>query len=109
MDRKTIFLNLCVLGTILPLAVMVPWIANNGFNIPLLVRQIISSPVASFGWLDVVISGITLVVYIYDNGPKRKVPNWKLAIVATILVGVSLGLPLYLYLREVSIKREQFI
>jgi hypothetical protein len=57
-----IYLALCVLGTVLPYGAFSPWLAANGFNLPLLVAQIAASPVAAFGWLDVLVSVMALFV-----------------------------------------------
>jgi len=102
MKIKNIYLALCLLGIIIPYVAFVPWVIENGLNVSLLVNQIASSPVASFGWLDVIISAVALFVFIYSDTRKRKVQYWWLTIIGTLTVGVSLGLPLYLYLREIS-------
>jgi len=102
MKIKNVYLLLCFLGTIIPYASFSPWLITNGLNLPLLVNQISSSAVASFGWLDVLLSAAALFVMIYTDSYKRKVQYWWLIIIGTITVGVSLGLPLYLYLREIS-------
>jgi hypothetical protein len=41
-----------------------------------------------------------LLVLILDEGRKQRVPCLWLPIIGTFAVGVSLGLPLYLFLRE---------
>ncbi len=102
MKLKYIYLTLCIIGTIVPYASFVPWLAVNGVNIPLLVREIMSSPVTMFGWLDVVVSAIVLFVFIFSERQNIKVKYMWLSIVGTLTVGVSLGLPLYLFLREIS-------
>ena len=99
---KHLYLLLCILGTIVPYSVFVPWLAKNGLNIPLLVSQIASSPVAAFGWFDVLVSVIVLFVFMWADHRRRPVKLIWLPIAGTLLVGVSLGLPLYLYLREAS-------
>ncbi|GIV98812.1 DUF2834 domain-containing protein [Roseiflexus sp.] len=102
MKIKNIYLVLCLLGIIIPYASFIPWMMENGLNVPLFLNQIASSPVASFGWLDVIVSEVALFVFIYSDSQKRKVQYWRLTIIGTLTVGVSLGLPLYLYLREIS-------
>jgi len=102
MKIQNIYLVLCLLGVIIPYASFIPWIMDNGLNIALLVNQIASSPVASFGWLDVIISAVALFAFIYSDAKKIKVRYWWLTIVGTLTVGVSFSLPLYLYLREIS-------
>lgn len=102
MKTKNIYLLLCLLGVIIPYASFVPWVIENGLNVPLLINQIVSSPVASFGWLDVIVSAVVLFTFIYRDFQKIRVRHWWLTIIGTLAVGVSLGLPLYLYLREIS-------
>ena len=102
MKIKNIYLVLFLLGIIIPYASFIPWVMENGLNVPLLLNQIASSPVASFGWLDVIVSAGALFIFVYSDTRKRKVQYWWLTIIGTLTVGVSLGLPLYLYLREIS-------
>jgi hypothetical protein len=54
---------------------------------------------AFFG-LDVFLSAIVLIVFIRREGARLKLRARWLAIAATCLIGVSCGLPLFLYLRE---------
>ena len=100
-----IYIVLCILGTILPYAVFIPWLSQNGLNISQLVSEITASPVAMFAWLDVVISALALLAFILIERQSRKVKLFWLPIVGTFAVGVSLGLPLYLLLRELSTRQ----
>jgi hypothetical protein len=102
MRLNYVYLGLCVLGTVIPYLSFAPWLASNGLNVSLLIGEIAASPVAAFGWLDVAISAITLFVFVFADTRSRSVRYAWLSIVATLLVGVSLGLPLYLFLRESS-------
>jgi len=45
-------------------------------------------------------SAVALLGFIRREGALRAVPHRWLPVVATLLVGVSCGLPLFLYLRE---------
>jgi len=47
-------------------------------------------------------SAVALFVFVRSDNRKRKVQYWWLALIGTLTVRVSLGLPLYLYLREIS-------
>lgn len=57
---------------------------------------------AAFGWLDVVASAIVLFVFILTDGVEREVGRLWLPITGKLIVGVSLGLPLFLYLMGVA-------
>ena len=61
---KIVYWILCVLGTLLPLAQFLPWLAEHGLNIPLMVQQIAISPLSAFAWLDVLVFAIVLIVFI---------------------------------------------
>ncbi|MEM7111086.1 MAG: DUF2834 domain-containing protein [Chloroflexota bacterium] len=102
MNVKHIYIILCILGTVLPYSQFLPWLLENGLNIPLLFNEIATSRVAAFGWLDVIVSAVVLFVFMWEDGRSRKVSNLWLPIVGTLTVGVSLGLPLYLLLRELD-------
>ena len=95
---KNIYLGLAIIGLVLPYSQFIPFLMEHGFDIALLLSQITSSRIAAFGWLDVAISAIVLVLMILDD--REKMRNWWFPLVATFTVGVSCGLPLYMYLKE---------
>jgi hypothetical protein len=97
---QRIYILLSVLGVVLPLSQFLPWLAVHGLDVPLLVSEITSSRIAAFGWLDVVVSACTLLFFIVVDGRESRTPHLWAPILGTLTVGVSLGLPLYLALRE---------
>ena len=100
MPALIIYLLLAIIGAVLPYAIFISWLINNGFDISLFFHSIINNPISLFAWADVLISAIVLIYFIITD--KIQVPSNKrmLSIMATLLVGVSFGLPLYLYFRE---------
>lgn len=104
MKLKTVYLVLCMLGAALPLWQLGPWLAANGLDVPLLFRQLFADRVGAFFGLDVIVSAVVLAVFVVAEG-KRVRRGW-LALVATAAVGVSLGLPLFLYMRERELGRR---
>jgi hypothetical protein len=102
--KKLIYIPLCILGTILPYAFFVRFLAQNGLNIPLFAREMFATPMAAFFSADVLVSSLALWAFIYFETRKRAVKFWWLAILANLTVGVSLALPLFLLLREISTK-----
>ena len=105
--KKHVYLLLCIVGTVLPYSQFILWIAENSLDVSLLFEQITSSRIAAFGWLDVVVSAVVLFVFMFTDGVKRRVAKLWLPVVGTLVVGVSLGLPLFLYLVEVSRERRE--
>lgn len=100
MKLQVIFWLLCIPGALLPLSVFAPWFSAHGLDAPLFVEELFSTRIgAFFGW-DVIMSAIVLAVFAFVEGKRTGIKLWWLAIVATFGVGVSLGLPLLLALRE---------
>ena len=103
MKIKHVYLLLALLGLALPYSQFVPWVIDNGLDIGLLVQQVVDSRIAAFGWLDVIVSAVVLLVLITTEGRDRTIPFLWLPIVGTLTIDVSFGLPIYLYLREDSL------
>ena len=97
---KKIYLALCILGTILPLWFFIPYVASHG--VANLVADSFANGAAATFTADVLVSSLVLWVFIYHETRTRRVRLWWLAILGNVFVGVSLGLPLFLLLREVS-------
>jgi len=97
---RTLYLVLAVVGAVLPYSQFVPWLIEHGPNIPLLFTEIFSTKVGAFFALDVLISAVVLIGFIRREGAARKMRMLWMPIAATCLIGVSCGLPLFLYLRE---------
>jgi len=100
MNRKILYLVLCVLGFALPYSQFVPWVLEHGLDMRLFVRQLFANRIGGFFGMDVLVSAVTLIGFIRSEGGQLKMRSLWLPIVSVLLVGVSLGLPLFLYLRE---------
>jgi Terpene cyclase DEP1 len=100
MKAKNVYLLLCVLGAVLPYSQFIPWVMENGLNLGLLVRQLFANRISAFFGLDVLVSSAVLLVFMRVEGRQLHRRFRWLAIAALCTVGVSLALPLFLYLRE---------
>ena len=58
-------------------------------------------------WFDVAVSAVVLVAFIRVEGRRARLSMLWAPIIATCVVGVSLGLPLFLLLRERALRREE--
>ncbi|MEM7798410.1 MAG: DUF2834 domain-containing protein [Chloroflexota bacterium] len=93
------------LGLILPYSQFIPWLLANGVDIPLLVSEASSTSISAFAWLDVLVSAVVLLGFILVDSRREQVKHIGLPIIGTLLVGVSFGLPLYLFMREAAVGR----
>ena len=100
MKPKAIYLGLCVLGTIAPYWQLLPFLREHGLDVRLMVAQLFSAPVSAFFGADVIVSSLVLWVFVAVDGRRTGASHLWAPVVANLTVGVSLGLPLFLYLRE---------
>jgi hypothetical protein len=100
MKRKHIYLLFCVLGIALPYSQFLPWVLENGFHLKLFVQQLFANRIGGFFGMDVLVSAVVLIFFIRREGQKLGVRHVWLTIAGILTIGVSLGLPLFLYLRE---------
>jgi hypothetical protein len=104
MRPKHVYLGLCVMGTIIPLAALLPFLRSHGLDLGEFLGQLFGTAVSSFfGW-DVIVSSLVLWAFVLYEGRRLEMSRLWAPIAANLVVGVSLGLPLFLYLRE--LRRE---
>jgi hypothetical protein len=56
--------------------------------------------------MDVIVSAIVLIWFIQSEGKRLPVRLLCLPTIGTLIVGVSLGLPLFLFLRQAILDRK---
>jgi lysylphosphatidylglycerol synthetase-like protein (DUF2156 family) len=100
LDMQWLFLIAAVLGTVLPFSHLVPFVATHGLDLPLFFSQLFQTNVSAFFALDVFVSALALWLFVYTEGRQRRMKNLWAYVLCTLLVGVSLGLPLFLFFRE---------
>ncbi len=106
MKPKHLYLLLCVLGIALPYWQFLPWVAANGLNLRLFVQQLFANRIGGFFGMDVVVSAVTLLVFSGREGSRLRMRGEWLVLVSVLTVGVSLGLPLFLYMRERKLEQS---
>ena len=94
-----IYLALAIWGAIHPMYYFVSWFSTNGFSLMGMVDAWHVNAAGSGLVWDLTIAAVTLAVWIIAEVAVRR--NWLalVAIPATFCIGVSCGLPLYLFLR----------
>ncbi|HEY7460788.1 MAG TPA: DUF2834 domain-containing protein [Gemmatimonadota bacterium] len=106
MKLKSLYLALCVAGTILPYSQFVPFLREHGVDLRLFIEQLFANRIAGFFGLDVIVSSVVLWVLVIVEGRRAGVRNLWAPVAANLVVGVSLGLPLFLYMREKRLERS---
>lgn len=100
MKPKTLYLALCVVGAVLPYSLFLPFLFEHGLDFRLIVEQMFSNRISGSFALDVIVSSIVFWMFVIFEGRRAGMKSLWVPIAANVVVGLSLGLPLFLYMRE---------
>ena len=101
---RMVYLALAVWGAIHPMYYFITWFQQNTWDIMAMVDAWHVNAAGSALVWDLTIAAVTLTVWIIAEVAVRR--NWLalIAIPATFCIGVSCGLPLYLFLRTAPVR-----
>ena len=106
MKLRYIYLLFALAGLILPYCHFVPWIIeHHGVNMALFLRELFANRISAFFAMDVLVSAIVLILFIQTEGKRLQMRLLWVPTISVLLVGVSLGLPLFLYQRQLHLDR----
>jgi hypothetical protein len=97
---RRLYAILAVIGLIAPYAVFAWFLATNGFNLRLIFDQLFANHILLAFATDLTISIVVFWVYLYRESHRYQIRNWWLFVLASIVIGLSFALPLFLYVRE---------
>ena len=102
MNLKTFYLCVAALGTVVPWLHFASFFAASGIDIAAFAGGLFANGAAGGFAADVLISMAVFWLWSYHDAPQLGVAAWWLVLPAGLCVGLSLALPLYLYLRHDS-------
>ncbi len=94
-----LYLGLAIWGAVNPMAYFAAWLGRNGFDITAMITAWHANAATSGLVWDLTIAAIALTVWVIAEVSVRRNFLALIALPATFLIGVSCGLPLYLFLR----------
>ena len=103
--QRYVYLVLCLVGVLVPYWQFVPWFLDHGLDIPLFVQQLFANRIGAFFGLDVLVSSLVLWIFVFAEGGRLGMRRLWVPVIGTLLVGVSLGLPLFLYIRQLHLDK----
>ncbi|MEW9921068.1 DUF2834 domain-containing protein [Marimonas sp. MJW-29] len=101
---RYVFLALAIWGAIHPMYYFITWFNENGYDIWAMVDAWhVNAATSGLVW-DLTVAAVTLTIWILAEVAVRR--NWiaLIAIPAAFCIGVSCGLPLYLFLRSAPVR-----
>ncbi len=78
---------------------------QHGMNLSLFVRELFVNRIGGFFGMDVLVSAVVLVVFMRFESSRLNIRRRWLPVLAVLAVGVSLGLPMFLYMRELRMEQ----
>jgi Terpene cyclase DEP1 len=106
LSSRRAYLLLCLLGILLPYSQFVPWLISHGLDMRLFIRELFANGISGFFAMDVIVSTAVLWSFVAREGRRLGVRHLWAPLVASLTVGVSLGLPLFLHLRQERLERR---
>ncbi len=96
---RTIYLVLTVIALAFPVRRMISWLTEHGVDFELLIAELTINDPARSVTGAVLIASAAVVVFVIGEAPVRR--DWlaMICVPVTLIFGVAVGLPLYLYLR----------
>jgi len=97
MNRKNIFLFLAILGFITPYYF---FLQVREFDLNAVFQLFSASPILGGTAMDLLVSVIVFWFFMFTEAKKLEMKNSWIYLLATLSVGLSFALPLFLYFRE---------
>ena len=100
MTKKNIFLILAIVGFIAPYYFFLQVPPESVSNIPGLIQPLFANHFMKGVGMDLLVSVIAFWAFVFAEANRLQMKNPGLYLLATLLVGLSFALPLFLYFRE---------
>jgi hypothetical protein len=97
---RRLYLGLSIVGTVLPLAVFWPFVRDHGFAPGTFFEQLFANPTGRAFATDLTLTALIFWLFAIVESRRLGIRHVWLPILASATIGVSCGLPLFLYLRE---------
>jgi hypothetical protein len=95
-----IYLNLAILGAIIPYVFFFDFIQAEGVNLPLFIQSLFVNGAAGGFSADLLFTSFVFWLFMVTERKRGVNPNPTLFIILNLTIGLSCALPAYLYSRE---------
>jgi hypothetical protein len=103
---KVLYLVAAILGAILPLSQLIPFLQTHGLDLKLFFTFLFANSVSGFFGMDVIVSSLVLWLFVFSEGRRLGMRRLWLYVVCNLAVGASLALPLFLLFRERALESK---
>ena len=103
---KNVYLVLAILGFLAPYYFFVQVPPEDLLNLPALIQPLFANDFMRGIGMDLTVAVITFWTYVFVEARRLQMKNFWLYLLATLLVGLSFALPLFLYFRERQLEKS---
>ena len=103
---RTIYLLLLIAGLLLPGYFLAQFLLVHGLDLGLLRSQLFANPIALFFAADVAVASVVFWIFVYREAQRRELSRLWVYVVVNLLLGLSVALPLFLYVRHGAKRRQ---
>jgi hypothetical protein len=96
---KAFLLVCCIAGIVIPYWFALPFFLIHGPNFGLFFEEVFGTRISSFFAADLIVASLIFLVWSWQDSRERKIGGWWVVLLANLVVGLSLALPLYLLKR----------
>jgi len=104
---KKVYLELAILGAIVPYVFFAPWFWNNGTDLFGFVSLLFANQPAGGFASDILISSAVFWAWSWNESRRHGVRYWWVYVVLNLTIGLSCALPLFLYSRLCRIEETE--
>ena len=91
---------LAIIGFIAPYYFFLQLPVENGFDLPVLMQPLFANNFMKGVAMDLTVSVVVFWTLVFVEGSRLQMKNPWVYLLATLMVGLSFALPLFLYFRE---------
>ena len=106
MKRQNLYLLLAVIGFLAPYYFFIQLSPQQGFDISALLQPLFANHFMKGLAMDLTVSVIVFWFFMFAEADRLQMKNPWLYLLATLLVGMSFALPLFLYFRERKLEAQ---
>jgi len=99
MKSNAIYVWLLALGAALPLAFFMPFLQSNGLHFRLFIQQLFANQISGFFAMDVLVSGLATIAFTLAESRRLRMRHGPWCLLG-LCIGVSVALPLFLWVRQ---------
>ena len=102
---KRLYLLLTAAGLVLPYYFFISFLLEYGFDLPLLIDQLFANDISTVFAVDLLITAVVFLLFSFQEAQTHQMRYWWAYAIATVVVGPSFSLPLFLYFRQSRLER----